>query len=623
MGLFGSELKVTDGFSKTYSLFASETRKAKSDIDGLKSSIKDTESATGSAFGSMKSQAMSLASEYRKLGLTQSEALKKAWSEIERTSKNSSKNVGNDWKSSFDGIGKSADNLLSKVTKLAAGYLSLKGVIGGLKATINDASNFQNASVFLNAVYGDQQGRQKYKWATNEANNTPFSENEVASGLARAHSLNLKDDAKSFKMYEDLGSFAKIQGVGDLSSAIDAISDMQGGEWERLQTITGIKRAQLEDFANQNGIGAFTNKKGQVTDPEKAMEALQAYMDKKGISGMTDKFSKTFSGRMSTLKGNVEKTLAEMAGIQDDGTIKDGSLFDNASKGLEKLINSVNKFSKSESFDKISDGLGRLGNSIINGLDYVTEHPEIADTIVKVGGALIGLKVASSVISPVAGLVKVIGTLGSVSKASTLTNAAATGLNSSIVGMAGKTALLATGIGLLGAKTIDTDSYIHKFWSDTLGRIPVWGDTIKQGFDEDCLFIEAGFHNMMKTIKGFFGMDTGNEEAAIQRDKTKYAMMDPENASKIKSDADVDNWYTGKYGKTQNGKITWNTIPSMISNGSVTKNTSNSNINNNYKTDVHLSVGTVRETADVDDIANQLATKLNKVQSTRNAIGYY
>lgn len=612
MGLFGSELKVTDGFSKTYSSFASETRNAKSNMDSLKGNIKDAESS----IGGFKSKSKGIGEEFSKAGNKASNGFKNAFKKIKDDGESTFKSLTNS-------VNSFSNSALGTISKITAGYLSLKGAIGLVKTSIGDASSFQNASIFLQATYGEQQGKEKYKWATKEANETPFSEKEVANGLARAHALNLKDDATTFKMYEDLGSFAKIQGVGDLSSAIDAISDAQSGEWERLQTITGAKRTALEDFAKEKNLGKFTNKKGQVTDKDKLMEVLKAYMDDKGISGMTDKFSKTFSGRISTLKGNAEKSLAEMAGIKDDGTIKDGSLFDNASKGLEKLIDSVNKFSKSESFDKISDGLGKLGNSIINGLDYVTEHPEIADTIVKVGGALIGLKVASSVISPVAGLVKVIGTLGSVSKASTLTNAAATGLNSSIVGMAGKTALLATGIGLLGAKTIDTDSYIHKFWSDTLGRIPVWGDTIKQGFDEDCLFIEAGFHNMMKNIKGFFGMDTGNEEAAIQRDKTKYAMMDPENASKIKSDADVDNWYTGKYGKTQNGKITWNTIPSMISNGSVTKNTSNSNINNNYKTDVHLSVGTVRETADVDDIANQLATKLNKVQSTRNAIGYY
>lgn len=100
---------------------------------------------------------------------------------------------------------------------------------------------------------------------------------------------------------------------------------------------------------------------------------------------MTDKFSKTLSGRLSTLKGNWEKTLADMVGIGDDGAIKDGSLFDNASKGLEKLITSVNKFSKSESFDKIADGLGKLGNGLIGGLDYITMHPETVTTLTKIG----------------------------------------------------------------------------------------------------------------------------------------------------------------------------------------------------------------------------------------------
>ena len=597
MGLFGSELRVTNGFSKTYSEFASETKRAKSDIDGLKSSIKDTESATGSAFGSMKSQAMSLASEYRKLGLTQSEALKKAWSEIERTSKNSSKNVGNDWKSSFDGIGKSADNLLSKVTKLAAGYLSLKGVIGGLKATINDASNFQNASVFLNAVYGDQQGRQKYKWATNEANNTPFSESEVANGLARAHSLNLKDDSKSFKMYEDLGSFAKIQGVGDLSSAIDAISDMQGGEWERLQTITGIKRAQLEKFASENGIGDFTNKSGQVTDPDKAIEALQAYMDKKGITGMTDKFSKTFSGRMSTLKGNASKALAEVAGIQDDGTVKDGSLFDNASKGMERLITSVNNFSKSESFDKISDGLGKLGNNIIKGFDYLTEHPETGDIIVKVGSALVGLKVASSVVSPLVGLASGISKFTSVSN---VASTGALGLNKSL-------GLL--GVGIMGLESLINESgLLHKGFNNTANAI--MGNSKAEGTMHD--YVNEGIAGIQEFgLSGIntFAKITGNDNLQrwvndTWRDiETGVANSNSRiNGANILSDSQKDMWYSAK-------------------DVADTKNISN-NATNNYNTNVSVNVDTIRETADVDDIANQLATKINKVHNTRNAIGY-
>ena len=597
MGLFGSELRVTNGFSKTYSEFASETKRAKSDIDGLKSSIKDTESATGSAFGSMKSQAMSLASEYRKLGLTQSEALKKAWSEIERTSKNSSKNVRNDWKSSFDGIGKSTNNLLSKVTKLTAGYLSLKGAISGFKTTIGEASNFQNASIFLNAVYGEQQGKQKYKWATNEANNTPFSESEVVNGLARAHSLNLKDDAKSFKMYEDLGSFAKVQGVGDLSSAIDAISDMQGGEWERLQTITGIKRAQLEKFASENGIGAFTNKKGQVTDPEKAMEALQAYMDKKGITGMTDKFSKTFSGRMSTLKGNASKALAEVAGIQDDGTVKDGSLFDNASKGMERLITSINNFSKSESFDKISDSLGKLGNNIIKGFDYLTEHPETGDIIVKVGSALVGLKIASSVVSPIAELTN------EVIKLTSFSNVA----GSEALGLTKSLGLL--GIGIMGLESlINENGFLHKGFNNVANAIV--GNSKEEGNMEDYvdesfagykLFGLGGINTFAKII-GSEGMQRWvndkwrNVETGVATSNSRI------NGADILNDSQKYMWYSAK-------------------DVADTKNISN-NATNNYNTNVSVNVDTIRETADVDDIANQLATKINKVHNTRNAIGY-
>ena len=597
MGLFGSELRVTNGFSKTYSEFASETKRAKSDIDGLKSSIKDTESATGSAFGSMKSQAMSLASEYRKLGLTQSEALKKAWSEIERTSKNSSKNVGNDWKSSFDGIGKSTNNLLSKVTKLTAGYLSLKGAISGFKTTIGEASNFQNASIFLNAVYGEQQGKQKYKWATNEANNTPFSESEVANGLARAHSLNLKDDSKSFKMYEDLGSFAKIQGVGDLSSAIDAISDMQGGEWERLQTITGIKRTQLEKFANENGIGTFTNKSGQVTDPDKAIEALQAYMDKKGITGMTDKFSKTFSGRMSTLKGNASKALAEVAGIQDDGTVKDGSLFDNASKGMERLITSVNKFSKSESFDRISNGLGKLGNNIIKGFDYLTEHPETGDIIVKVGSALVGLKVASSVVSPLVGLAS------GISKFTSVSNVASSGA----LGLTKSLGLL--GVGIMGLESLINESgLLHKGFNNTANAI--MGNSKAEGTMHD--YVNEGIAGIQEFgLSGIntFAKITGNDNLQrwvndTWRDiETGVANSNSRiNGANILSDSQKDMWYSAK-------------------DVADTKNISN-NATNNYNTNVSVNVDTIRETADVDDIANQLATKINKVHNTRNAIGY-
>ncbi|KQB79655.1 hypothetical protein AK964_01495 [Clostridium butyricum] len=242
---------------------------------------------------------------------------------LNRNSANKTKDSWNSAFSSMNGsLNRFSNNTLSTITKITAGWLSVKGAIGGVKKILESGSEFQNASTFLKAVYGDKVGVEKFKWATNEANATPFSESEVASGLARAHSLGLADDSKSFKMYEDMGSFAKIQGVGDLNSAIDAIVDAQSSNWVRLQTITGIKREGLEAFANKNNLGKFSNKKGQVTDSQKLMEVLQKYMDDKGITGMTDKFSKTLSGRLSTLKGNFTKMMADIGGINEKGEVR-------------------------------------------------------------------------------------------------------------------------------------------------------------------------------------------------------------------------------------------------------------------------------------------------------------
>ena len=52
---------------------------------------------------SAKSQAASIAAEYRKQGMSQSEAMKKAWSEIERSSESSSKRTGDNISNNIGG----------------------------------------------------------------------------------------------------------------------------------------------------------------------------------------------------------------------------------------------------------------------------------------------------------------------------------------------------------------------------------------------------------------------------------------------------------------------------------------------------------------------------------------
>ncbi|MGN2371831.1 hypothetical protein ACTFJW_17615 [Clostridium cagae] len=602
IGLFGSELSIKDGFSKAFSSFTGQADNAKNSVNSITGSISKAESQSATVTGNMKSHVMGLAAEYKRAGLTQSEAMRKAWSEVERDSKNASDKTSSNWGNSFkkikndgnnafkglkDSINNFSNSTLGTLSKLTAGYLSFKGAVGLVNTSVKDASEFQNASVFLGAVYGEQQGKEKYKWATKEANDTPFEEGEVASGLARAKSLGLKDDSNTFKMYEDLGSYAKIQKVGDLNSAIDALSDAQNGEWMRLQTITGTKRAALEEYADAKGLGKFTNKKGQVTDKEKLMNVLKSYMDDKGITGMTDKFAKTADGRKSTLKGNIKKSLAELAGIADNGTIKDGSLFDKFSKGMETMITSVNNFSKSESFDKIADGLGKLGNSLIGGLDYITQHPEVAENLVRVGGGLLGLKVASGLISPIASVNKLIGS----------TN----GLTNIMGGLSGKIFPLTAGFLALGS-ILSENGILHKGINSIFNTIAGNEEGNKKDYVARAV---GGAEYLGLGIEKGLAKVTGNKEWEKSINKT----WDSVDTDVFKADNKLNRVNTD-----------WDTIPNMISNGSVTKNNTDNTVQNNI--DVNVNVDTVKETADVDDLWNIALKKLDKYTNTRNNLDY-
>ena len=621
--------------------FIGQTSTANRNINNLTGGLKNAESTTTASIGNMKKQAMGLAAEYRKAGLTQSEALKKAWSEIERNSKNSNENIKKGWLSGFSDIGKKGINtfnslnsrvnkfsnsMLGTLSKLTAGYLSLRGAITLTKDTMKAGMEFQNASTFLQATFGQTEGKERFKWAVDEANKTPFSTTEVANGLARANALGLKTDSSSFKMYEDMGSFAKIQGVGDLGSAIDAIVDAQSGEWIRLQTITGIKRAGLEEFAKNNGYGKFTNKKGQVTDKEELMKVLQGYMAEKGIAGMTEKFSKTLSGRFDSLKDNFRNMLANIGGIGEYGEVIDGGLFDKAGKGIEKLVISLDKFGKSESFQRISDGLGKVGNALINGLDYITEHPEVVTNLGKLGIGFAGLKVVTGLISPIARVSNIISSLGSNISSTTnttrqLSNVLGGGGLSNSLTTLGKSALTATSLIAGGALLLnrlgDKNSNINHAFNDFANGITnkQTGEKADYGY----IWSKAIPYSLLKLQKGLAHF-RGNTEWENQLNQKIHTIESKVVTRSSELNGIYDTWQSEKDGKKPVEH--WRTVSNMISNNEIssTINNTNNNSSASNKTEINLNVDTIRETADIDDIMNQLATKINKINNTRNAI---
>ena len=285
------------------------------------------------------------------------------------------------WNKAFSDIGRSSEKMTGRMvknlTKITATWLSVQSTIKSTKKIIEAGMDIQNSKMYIDAVFGkDGNAVQKFKQAQDFAAKTPFNSVEITNAMAKAQMLNLGTSEKDMNRYADLGSIAKLNGSGSIGEAVDAYADMMNGEFERMQTILGIKKRDLEQYAKENNMGKFTNKKGQVKNKELLAKVFDSYIDSRGITGITEKYSQTLEGRLSTLSDNFNRTLGRIGGIQEDGTVKAGSFFDNFCKMIERFIASLERFGKSEAFDVLQDNLGKIGDSIINFIDMLTENPE-------------------------------------------------------------------------------------------------------------------------------------------------------------------------------------------------------------------------------------------------------
>lgn len=609
MGLvFSNTLEIKDKFTSTLNSFKNATKDSFSFFTKSQKDVNNSTEKAKKSFEDYRKDVMKLANEYKKAGMSMSEAMKKAYKDIDKSlydTKKTTDKTKNGFKDMFNNTG--VDKFIGKLKKVAGGIIAIETAKKTLTKGVESATEFQNASVFLEAVYGEQQGKEKYKWATNEANKTPFEEGEVASGLARAHSLGLKDDEQSFKMYEDLGSFAKIQGVGDLSSAIDAISDAQGGEWERLQTITGTKRQALEDFAKEKNLGKFTNKKGQVTDKDKLMEVLKAYMDDKGITGMTDKFANTFKGRMDTLSSNIKKSFASLMGIAEDGTIKDGSLFENMSKSLEKVITSVNKFSESEGAEKLGSFLGKIGDYISNFIDYCSDNPEKVGTTLKyLGEGLLLFKSISIGKGLITNIKNIGGAFGLLKSKSTDLPSKIENVSNSLGGLS--KSIIGLGIATMATKSFfSKDGLMHKTANSLY--IPNWfGDKKTDVPGATKALLKHSGNGWNYFYNSLMGRKDAKEVFLNERDRIN---LESENAdrelmgiSPILTDADKDKWYgyNEKYATVENSSKEADYAKSRVTTPNIS-----------------IHVDKIEKTADVDDVMNEVTRQYGQYSQTRNA----
>lgn len=338
------------------------------DSSGIEKGLKKSEK-------SMKAQAASIAAEYRKQGMSASDAFKKAWSEIERGSSASAStakrefsamgqsaeqaasHAEREWKSSSTGIGSAISKIGSLASKgLKVATVAITGTaaaLGGVAAAaIKVGSDFESQMSRVKAISGatGEEFEQLKEQAMQLGADTSFSASQAAEGMENLAAAGFTTSEIMSAMPglldlaaasgEDLASSSDIaastlRGFGLAASDAAHVADVLAANANRtnssvadtgeaMKYIAPLARAaglSLEETAaaigimanaGVNGSQAGTSLRGALSRLSKPTKDMSEAMDELGISFYDS------NGKMKSLTEQVGMLRQATEGMTDE-----------------------------------------------------------------------------------------------------------------------------------------------------------------------------------------------------------------------------------------------------------------------------------------------------------------
>lgn len=183
------------------------------DNSGIEKGIKQTKQ-------SLKAQVASLAAEYKKLGMSSSDAFKKAWSEIERSSGTSADTTVRYWTGAADKI----KSIIGTAAKAAGA-----ATVTGLAAAVKTGMDFEAQMSRVRAISGatDEEFAKLNAQAKQLGADTAFSSYEAAEGMENLASAGF-DVEETIAAMPGMLNLAASSGEDLASSADIAASTLRG-----------------------------------------------------------------------------------------------------------------------------------------------------------------------------------------------------------------------------------------------------------------------------------------------------------------------------------------------------------------------------------------------------------
>lgn len=379
--------------------------------------------------GDIRKQAAKLAHEYKKAGMSSSEAWKKAWSEIDRESSNGTKKVKADMES------------IASLARKCAGILAGVFVIDRIKdyATsvyktgIEYNALSEQAQVAWSTILGSHEAASKMMAEiTDYAAKTPFSKmgvDTMAKQLTNAgfegqavfdQLTKIGDMGSAFGIQEDslkemVRQYAQVQQAQvAYTEDLNILQDRGIPIFKALGEVMGVPVSQVKKLASQGKVTADVYNKAIDSMANKTKGAMEAQ-------------SQTFNGMMSTLEDNLSILWGYLTKDWFDNMKNSLSSF---LPKLEDFVTLVGTDGFTGAVDKMLPQLSPLVNllsdigsllitvvipSLLDFGGWVAEHIQpIAFLGTVIGSLALGFKaysIISSIIPLVQGLAAVFGLL--------------------------------------------------------------------------------------------------------------------------------------------------------------------------------------------------------------------
>lgn len=249
-----------------------------------------------------------------------------------------------------------SDKLFSLKT-MAAGI-----VLGGAGKGLYDftlgqgVNNEKYLATLQTTLNSKKKGQDALGWAYKTALKTPFEASQVVEGVSGLAVSQL--DYKKFLL--PLGNLAAVKNR-PLDQAIEFASTLASGDMgeavERGRDL-GISRQMWEK------AGMKFDKQGSLTNsPNEALNAVLQIIKNNHWNKLMENQSKTAGGNMSNIGDTIKSMGRELAGIDQNGAIVKGGLFDNFKKQIVTIQPMLEKVQKSQAFKTLAKDIGNLATA--------------------------------------------------------------------------------------------------------------------------------------------------------------------------------------------------------------------------------------------------------------------